>query len=174
MNLIEQLINEKVSIHYNTKEKDENFLENIYKAIIYDVVMGEINCIVNKKETNFEHYKKEIKEIESKYEDSKKVCKEIIKKFNIKTESCENTDFGIVFNWGISEYQENDPLVKLGFEKTEYNEFIRYFHREYNITIIFYPYEKQYYIKCEDVEHYITPEVNNAVQEKLKELNIIE
>lgn len=77
----------------------------------------------------------------------------------------------------LSEHQEHDSLIKLGFEKTGYKqgdeEIIAYFHREHEIAINFYPDEKQYYIDCNNVDYYITPEINNAIQEKLKELKFL-
>lgn len=127
------------------------------------------------KETNFEHYKKEIEEIKDKYESTGAVCVEIIKKFNIQCPNKRETYFGAIFCWGMSQYEEQDQLIKLGFEKTIHNngEAIEYFNRGTRIKIIFYIKYKCYRIKCDNVYHNITPEINNVIQEKLKEFKII-
>lgn len=73
-----------------------------YEIISYEEFMK--GYIMERKETNFEHYKETIEEIAKQYTDSAEMCAEIIEVFDIKRGACTNY-FEDVFAWGMSEYE---------------------------------------------------------------------
>lgn len=85
-------------------------------------------CGAMEKETNFEHYKDEIKKITKKHADSAGACNEIVQQFELPRTG-NTTLFEDVFAWGMSEYkpepeaeemtmeQLNAKLKELGYDK---------------------------------------------------------
>lgn len=83
-------------------------------------------CGAMGKETNFEHYKKEIEEIVKKDIGSLLACKRVVHEFGIKA-SHYNNMFEAIFDWGMSEYKDeteemtmeqlNAKLKELGYNK---------------------------------------------------------
>lgn len=110
---------EKTCYHINFDNKivnfgNYNFYKNqSYKIISYEEAIKEY--IMERKETNFEHYREEIEKIAKHYNNSTEVCAQIMEVFNIKKETYTSSSyFEDLFAWGMNEYK---PVKEMTIEE---------------------------------------------------------